>query len=1268
MHRSKKIYCFFVAMTCLVFLVSLVAFQKSQESLIQSRKERLDDRVQVIDRLFSHWFDKQMQTLNTWSRYPEILYGAQELARLPAKPAQLTSSPVQSELRQFFSPLLKTSQIDSFMLVDKKGTVLSASDNRLLGRRSPVAGHATLFAPLWLGSNRWLMPYDSPLPALDHDGVFRPQQPMLLIAAPISDGLKNHFALIFTVNLERELYGLYRTVATGDDHFLQVTSSSRSLVHIGRHLLSEQQGLHSQRQLISYFENPRWPVSYSLGAPFPSSLSTLTVEQTFFLGIGSCSLLALVTLLIGLGRMRFSGQKERLFSQHLFEQGYEGVVLVADDGKVQSFNRRAAQMLAGDEAVTPELMTTLIQECCLGLRDESGQLLGSLESLIRGGDDFKCYAHWSVASVNRQLSFVRMAKHSDHTVVSIEDVTRSRQELLYLKRHSDALNDAGEVVVWANADGQIVSSNETAVLKLGYSQQELLRLVVSDFDASLTEESWRLIWSRIRKGGVVEQEASLIRRNGHVLPVEMMIRFYTDGSGDFACLFARDITKRKRLESDLYRKRAQLTEKLSVTSQELEVREAENEAFIEALPDLLVIFNSRLEVQSFQYPQGGRDSLNLSVGQGVKDIFPSQDLGHLWEQLAEQSFDGLARYFTEITLEQKGYIQYLELRFTQTGTNKIMLLVRDITERKRNEYFRNFNNRLLTSISEMQTRFISAQDKKPQIEEQIRALAGLVASESGFCWVAEGLQRNLNCGNFVRVDLQPVAETVADDLVYRQMQSLAVRWQSHTDQATASLVPVKDFTSQTLVDVHKGLLILPVFHSGKLSICFGLFLQDYRHWVSETGLFDPWLSTVSAILAAYDTECERVRAEMNLKLEKDRAEYASQVKTQFLSRMSHEFRTPLNAILGFSQLLQMEPEITSEQREHIDQVVDSGQEMLALVDDVLDLAQMERREFNLNLARSSLTRIVTQCVAELIADIEEADLRFEADIPKEDVFVWVDEKRLSQAIHSLLRNAIAYTETGGQIWLRQRCLGAFCELTVQDTGKGIPHEFIDKLFMPFEVADDYINAEGMGNGLAIAHYAMEAMGGTILVDSDVGVGSIFTLRIPCDQLISEVANDSPASCDCDEKESLPIQSSSDGFLPVITDVEEVPAVGRHKAYRVLYVEDDEANLKLLERFLSHYDEDISFIPAESVEQGLAVLKKQTPDLIFVDMNLGRQSGIAILDAVRKCPTGEELPVIAVSGDVAPDKIDQALSQGFDDYLCKPVSLESLTHVLQRYAG
>lgn len=1299
--KDNKTQWISVAVAGLILFTCFVGFYQLQQQRNDNRVQLLEEKLRVSDQLFTRWFQKQKQTLNTWSRYSLVLDSAEALAKQPGTKTELLTNPAQPALRLFFSPLLKTSQIDSYMLIDNRGLVRAASDNRLVGEPSPIAEYPALFAPLWQGSNQWLLPYISLLPVQDENGVFRQEQPMLLIAAPVSNGLDIKSALIFTVNIRREMHQLFKDVLVTPDLFITLSSKNRWLVEAGQRLSPDKRD--QFEEFVLNRKHEQLPVEFQVGT-FYSSERSFSGQQLLLLSIGSLSMIALVSLMVQLLRAQPEKSSVDPLSAHFFERSREGLIQLSANGEVLSFNRQAGYLMAGSQEATPQSISILLTECALGLSDESGQPLGDLRSLISKHQDQTYYAWWTATGVRRLLAFSRERISTDTEVIlSIKDVTRTRQEFLRLKRQSEALNAATELVLWVGREGDITGANDTAVAQLGYTAKEFQGLSIGDIDSSINDESWKLIWTRVRRGEVIEQEGHALRRNGISFSAEVLIRYYADGFDEYACFFLRDISKRKRLEADLYRNRMRLTEKLSVTSQELEVREAENEALIEALPDLLVVFNSRFEVLSYQQPKGESLFLELSPGDDLFKVLPQLPGDVLKQKLTDPVYSGLARYFTEITKENQGQAQILELRFARTGTSKILLLVRDITERKREEYFRQFNNRLLMSISQMQTRFICSQDKLPDIGDQLQALVELAQSKAGFYWLSESLQQKLGCPPFddCYSDAHDDGLTLSaedTDLIQEKILQIVAHWRASIEAPTPMLIPLNDILpdpNDTLLN--QGMLVLPVVSADRPVICFTLILQDYRHWVAESRLFDPWLSTSAALLSAYESETERLWAEENVKLEKERAENASQAKTQFLSRMSHEFRTPLNAILGFGHLMVMDEEATEEQLEYLTQIVESGEAMLALVDDVLDLAQLERQTFSVEMKRISLTKVVTECVSDVVDDIEQADLRFEADLPNEDYYVQADERRLQQVIHSLLNNAIAYTPSGGLISVRHACFGQHCELTVQDTGKGISEDFMEKIFMPFEVAEGYINAQGMGNGLAVARYAVEAMGGSIHVESEEDVGSSFTIRIPCD------FSGDDASC-CPQPDAAghlsPPQNTPDEtelssdtnehavtqlLLPAVgnpqhSNLSEEPAApdksgvseksevstDQKAVFRVLYVEDDVTNRKVLERLIRHLDQDIEFCAAESAVDGIAEFLEQTPDLMFVDMNLGSVSGSEVLMMVRDQAEGQELPVIAVSGDVAADAIDKALDQGFDDYICKPVSLETLTSVITRY--
>ena len=1284
---KRRVQWITVVVAALLLFVCFTGFYQLQVQQQQTRQQQVDRSLTTAVDLVSGWFEARQTMVRALADSDRVRHAAVGLSTLPADAALLMDNAYQSELQVLFAPLIAAGELESYRLVDNRGIIRAASDSFRIAGASPLVDYPTQFAPLWQGQVRWLLPYTESYPAFSRDTA---DGPRLLLAAPVGYDSKLQTrvdaALVLSIRLQ-SLEPLLTPVAGQGNRFIRLRSRQEPLLHLGLSPPDYEVRLIRQEQTL---EQIPLTVTSALVLPPDADYSN---AQLILLGLGGLSLVVLLSFLVLLMRDKDEEEKSNPLAQLLIDSGREGFIQLSPDGVIKGYNVCAALLLSGRRNTLRENLQILLTECALGLHDEGGKPFGDLMTLLRATPGERYYAWWTSDNVKRLLAFSREGLSRDNTdsdcLLSIKDVTQSRQQLLRLQREGQALNYAGELVFWVSRDGRLASANETACQQLGYSSAEISNLTLNELDTGFNPEAWQVLWSRLRRGELVEHEGTITRRNGAVFPAEVLMRYYSDGFESLACVFMRDISKRKRLESDLYRKRMRLTEKLSVTSQELEVREAENEALIESLPDLLVVFNARFEVLSFQQPKGAGIDLELVNGQSLFSLFSCLEEATLRHRLTDPVHAGQARYFTEITLshEARHYpLQTLELRFARTGTHKILLLIRDITDRKREEYFRQFNNRLLLSISEIQTRFICNQDKKPNMNQQLEALVQLSQSECGYYWLSNSLQQKLGCPAIkgYQMSQELMLSEHCEQLMQERINQVMAQWRIAPGQPVPRLLPLADLMPVMASDEadpdcdlqtisNRGLLVLPVVVADQPVMCFSLILPDYRRWVAETRLFEPWLSTCAALLTAYESDTERQWAEKNLKLEKERAEFASQAKTQFLSRMSHEFRTPLNAILGFGHLLQEEPDLSEEQAEQISQIVDSGEAMLTLVDDVLDLAQLERQTFSVDLERVSLTDMATACISEMLEAIEQADLRFEADLPAQEYFVRADARRLRQTLLSLLNNAIRYNNRGGLIRVKLRCSAAFCELAVEDTGQGIPQDFIDRLFMPFEAGEGYLNAEGLGNGLAIARHAIEAMGGQIRVHSRHGEGSCFTLLLPqfCDESgAAGVPPEAPAVSVPVEKEPAASVVPAVPSRPPQTLSTETASdtAGDGARFSILYVEDDPSNRNIFRHLLQHIDPDIRLQEAPTAEQGISSFIADPPDLMFLDMHLGAVSGGVVLTAVRSEVSGAELPVIAVSGNVSGESIDQALDEGFDDYLCKPVSLEALTSIIRRYTS
>jgi len=240
-----------------------------------------------------------------------------------------------------------------------------------------------------------------------------------------------------------------------------------------------------------------------------------------------------------------------------------------------------------------------------------------------------------------------------------------------------------------------------------------------------------------------------------------------------------------------------------------------------------------------------------------------------------------------------------------------------------------------------------------------------------------------------------------------------------------------------------------------------------------------------------------------LRAERDRAESADQAKTQLLSRVSHELRTPLNAVLGFGQLLDSDPDLAPRHRNWIRQILASGQHLLELVDDVLDLSSAQAGQLNLSLTAVALQQAISEAwgmldIAHAGSPARPAGLRF-VDETAAALPLWVhaDPRRLRQVLSNLFSNAIKYNRAGGELRVSAEALpDGMVELRVADTGRGMTPDQLLRLFQPFErLGAQHTSVQGTGLGLALCKQLVEAMGGRIDARSEPGVGSVFAVRL-----------------------------------------------------------------------------------------------------------------------------------------------------------------------------
>lgn len=376
---------------------------------------------------------------------------------------------------------------------------------------------------------------------------------------------------------------------------------------------------------------------------------------------------------------------------------------------------------------------------------------------------------------------------------------------------------------------------------------------------------------------------------------------------------------------------------------------------------------------------------------------------------------------------------------------------------------------------------------------------------------------------------------------------------------------------------------------------------------------------------------------------KDEAERANLSKSEFLSSMSHELRTPLNAILGFSQLMKADDSapLTRDQCESIDEILRAGNHLLELINEVLDLARIESGRLELVSEPVDLPSLLQECLSLMRPQAEARHIAWSSRIPDQCV-VRGDRLRLRQLVLNLLSNAIKYNSEGGHVALECEPRGAQAIIRVRDDGVGIPDAFRTQLFKPFErCVPGTQQIEGTGIGLALCKRLIEAMGGSIGVESVEGRGSVFEVTVPIDE---------------QPPQALPAPSCA---LPLPVQAADAPS----KRHTLLYVEDNPANLRLVQKIVAR-NPALKLLDAPTAELGIELARTHPPDVILLDIGLPDMSGIDAFERLREIPELHHVPIVAVSANAMPADIAAARAAGFDEYLTKPIDVahfEALIH-------
>ncbi|MBD2164817.1 PAS domain S-box protein [Calothrix membranacea FACHB-236] len=471
-----------------------------------------------------------------------------------------------------------------------------------------------------------------------------------------------------------------------------------------------------------------------------------------------------------------------------------------------------------------------------------------------------------------------------------------------------------------------------------------------------------------------------------------------------------------------------------------------------------------------------------------------------------------------------------------------------------------------------------------------------------------------------------------------------------------------------------------LYHNeGKMVRPDGSEVWFYVQAVAETnsdGAVIGYIGTLTDITARRQAEEKLQQVNERLTLTNAELYRATRLKDEFLANMSHELRTPLNAILGMSQGLQDEilGILNDRQKSAIDSIERSGQHLLALINDILDLAKVESGKLELQLAPVAIAYICTSSLSFVQQQAIAKNIQLSIEAPSGLPDIVVDELRIRQVLINLLSNAVKFTPNGGSVKLTVRQeqsqnQNLLC-FSVIDTGIGIAPENVSKLFQPFTQIDSRLNRlhPGTGLGLSLVRRLIQLHQGSITVTSELGEGSCFTVYLPYRVIATQAIAQPLVESESSVNQSLSADLNQTQPLSATTSLNQliIPLISPDKVTSkalILLVEDQEVNALSISSYLE--GRGYHWLWAANGQQAITLATTHHPDLILMDIQMPEMDGLEAISRIRDDPQLANIPIIALTALAMPGDEEKCLLAGADLYLTKPIKLKQLIAIIQK---
>jgi PAS domain S-box-containing protein len=834
-------------------------------------------------------------------------------------------------------------------------------------------------------------------------------------------------------------------------------------------------------------------------------------------------------------------------------------------------------------------------------------------------------------SLERQIQELERTRRAILNI--LEDTAESKAALEASEaRFRDLYQHAPIMYHTLDLDGNILECNEEILQNLGYQREEYVGHNIREFmPPDYQEMVGQTLSEIVRKGKVKRLRRDYVCKDGSVLPTEISARLVRDETGRPTAIHSAlvDITdrlKRERVEKQALIESRLRSEVLRVTMQQV----AEEVVVDRIMQDIANIYRDVLEVD------------------GVVIFHYSPERGY-FVNCAIAVDDEVRNQMRRFIPNYRGYMTFQILK------NKVMMRLIHGEKAVVSDSFDLFGASEI--IKAHSTLFPNAKllliPIKPYGEPW--GLVGIITRAGHLALeLTPSIREHLEQGI---LRLEELNRRIRDR---KEIERLA----NFPQESPAPVIEVNSRGKLTYINPAGEALMKRL---GKTRQTIKQILpKQYRQLVREslkTGQDIPpqevnlgnlvllWIGHPlpgHRLVHFYATDITELKqTEQELVKARERAEASDRLKSVFLSTMSHEVRTPLNVILGYTDLLytELQGKLNQDLETFFDSIRESGNRLQQLIDDILDVSQIEADRLTLRSEEILADELVHATVQEFRLTVKEKGLDLQESLGAPDVYIKVDRLRLQQVLGNILTNAIKFTHEGG-ITVTTEKQNAEYRVRVRDTGIGVRDEFKPYLFALFRQGEEGYDRsyEGAGLGLAISQKLVTAMGGRIEVESKVGKGSEFTVVLPVVRVRKVRAR---------KPEPQPEMTKT-----VLLEQRIAPR------FTVLALEDNQANMNYLKFLLKKLK--LKCLPAETGEQALQVINETPPDIMLIDISLAEgMSGLEFLERVSGLRRFRKVPKIAVTAHAMKGKREEFLRAGFDDYLAKPFTLKDLEKVLAR---